>query len=126
MHDGVITTGIATVHKFNPTRFDEKKLTSNWAKSPLYRMSFAKRKGCSIKKLLVHNFDELKDQFSNDIYTVAVMKDIPDELILNWDHMAMNIVPVSSQTMNQKGERRVEIVGLHDKSSRSVLFFVEH
>ena len=43
------------------------------------------------------------------------MEDIPDDLILNWDHTAINIVPVSSWTMNQKGEKRVEIVGLDDK-----------
>lgn len=78
-------------------------------------MGFAKRKGCSTKKLMVHNFDELKEQFLNDICTVAIMEDIPDELILNWDHTAISIVPVSSWTMNQKGEKRVEIVGLDDK-----------
>ena len=43
------------------------------------------------------------------------MEDIPDELILNWDHTAINIVPVSTWTMNQKGENRVEIVDLDDK-----------
>ena len=123
---GVITTGItiaagkAIVRKFNPTLFGETngpalELTPNWAKSLLYRMGFAKRKGCSTKKLMVHNSEEIKEQFLNDIVTVANMEDIPDDLILNWDHTAINIVPVSSWTMNQKGEKRVEIVGLDDK-----------
>jgi len=50
---GVITTGIAIaagkaiVLKFNPNLFDEMsgrtlELTSNWAKSLLYRIGFAK------------------------------------------------------------------------------------
>ena len=107
----MITTGIAIVagkaivHKFNPILFDETngpalELMPNWAKSLLYRMGFAKRKGCSTKKLMVHNFEELKEQFLNDIFTVAIMEDIPDDLILSWDHTAINIVPVSSWTMN--------------------------
>lgn len=81
----------------------------------MYRMGFTKRKGCSTKKLMVHNFDELKEQFLNDINAVVTMEDIPDDLILNWDHIAISIVPVSSWTMSQKGEKRVEIVGLDDK-----------
>ena len=28
-------------------------------------MGFAKQKGCSTKKLMVHNFEELKEQFLN-------------------------------------------------------------
>ena len=120
---GVITTDIAIaaiVWKFNPTLFDEKngpalELTPNWAKSLLYRMGFTMRKRCFTKKLMVHNFEELQEQFLNDINTVAIMEDIPDELILNWDHTAISIVPVSSWTMSQKGEQRVEVVGLDDK-----------
>jgi len=64
---------------------------------------------------MVHNFEELQEQFLNDIIIVAIMEDIPDELILNWDHTAISIVPVSSWTMSQKGEQRVEVVGLDDK-----------
>ena len=67
-------------------------LTTNWAKSLLYRMGFVKRKG-------------IKEQFLFDIEVVVKMEDIPDDLILNWDHTTINIVPVSSWTMNQKGEK---------------------
>ena len=111
----MITTGItiaadkAIVCKFNPTLFDETngpalELTPNWAKSLLYRMGFAKRKGCSTKKLMVHNFEELKEQFLNDIVTaVANMEDIPDDLILNWDHTAKHCACVF---MDDEPERR--------------------
>ena len=62
-----------------------------------------------------HNFEELQEQFLNDIIIVAIMEDIPDELILNWDHTAISIVPVFSWTMSKKGEQRVEIVSLDNK-----------
>ena len=115
-----IAAGKAIVRKYNPGLIDEDDgpaihLTTNWAKSLLHRMGFVKRKGCSTKKLMVHNFEEIKEQFLFDIEVVVKMEDIPDDLILNWDHTAINIVPVSSWTMNQKGEKRVEIIGLDDK-----------
>ena len=78
-------------------------------------MGFTMRKRCSTKKLVVHNFEELQEQFLNNINTVAIMEDIPDELMLNWDHTAISIVPVSSWTMSQKGEQQVEMAGLNDK-----------
>ena len=98
------------MHKYNPSLIDEDDgptihLTTNWAKSLLYRMRFVKRKGCSTKKLMMHNFEEIKEQFLFDIKVVVRMEDIPDDLIFNWDHTAINIVPVSSWTMNQKGEQ---------------------
>jgi len=97
----VITTGIAIaagkaiVCKFN---FDETnspavELAPNWTKLLLYRIGFAKQKGFFTKKLMVHNFEELKEQFLGDIKTVAIMEEIPDDLILYWDHIAINIVP---------------------------------
>jgi len=57
---------------------------------------------------MVHNSEELKEQLLNDISTVAIMEDIPDELILNWDHTAINIVPVSSWKMNQKEKSKLK------------------
>ena len=84
------------------------QLTSNWGKSLLrIQDGFCeqKPKGCSTKKLMVHNLEEIKEQFLNDIVAVVEVENIPDELILNWDHTAINIVPGSSWTMNQKGEK---------------------
>ena len=43
------------------------------------------------------------------------MEDIPDDVILNWNHTAMNIVLISSWTINLKVTKRVEIIGLDDK-----------
>ena len=36
-------------------------LTTNWAKSLLYRLNFGKRRGSSAAKITVTNFEEMKD-----------------------------------------------------------------
>ena len=43
------------------------------------------------------------------------MEDIPPELVINWDHTGISIVPESSWTIKLKGSKRVEIVGISDK-----------
>lgn len=49
------------------------------------------------------------------MFAVVKMEDILDELILNWDHTPINIVPGSSWTMAQKGAKRIEMIALYDK-----------
>jgi len=43
------------------------------------------------------------------------MEAIPSDLILNWDHTGINVVPGSQWTMEAKGSKRVEAVGVSDK-----------
>ena len=100
-------------------------LTNNWAKSLLYHINFVRRRGSTTAKISVQNFNEIKEQFFIDLKTVVVMEDIPPEMMFNWDHTAISIVPGSSWTMELKGSKRVEIVGISDKG-KSLLFFVVH
>ena len=65
---------------------------------------------------MVHDFEGIKLNFLNDILEVVKMEDIPDDVILNRDHTAVCIVPGSRSTMAQKGAKRIEMIGLHDKS----------
>ena len=51
---------------------------------------------------MVKNFDEVKEQFLFDIKGVVQMKEIPPELIFNWDRTGISIVPGSSWTMEIK------------------------
>ena len=51
---------------------------------------------------MVCDFENIKVNFLNDVFAIVKMEDILDELILNWDHTPMNIVPGSSWTMAQK------------------------
>ena len=115
----VMAVGRAVVRKFDPSLLTENdgplSLTLNWSKSLLYRMNFVKRKGCSTAKPMVHDFEMVKVGFLNDILAVVKMEDIPSELILNWDHTPINIVPGSQWTMAQKGAKRIEMIGLDDK-----------
>ena len=90
-------------------------LATNWAKRLLYRLNFVKRRGSSAAKLTMTNFEELKEQYLLDIKAVTVMEDILPELVVNWDHSGITIVLGSSQTMELKGSKRVEIVGILDK-----------
>ena len=78
-------------------------------------MNFVKRRGNSTAKLAVANFEALKEQFIIDVNAVVEMEDIPPKLIFNWDQTGISIVPGSSWTMEAKGTKRVEIVGLGDK-----------
>ncbi len=39
---------------------------------------------------------------------IAEMEEIPDDLIINWDHTGLNYVPVSKWTMAKEGSKRVE------------------
>ncbi|SMN02226.1 hypothetical protein SPONN_625 [uncultured Candidatus Thioglobus sp.] len=94
-------------------------LTTNWAKSLLYRMKFVKRKGSTSHKVSVTNFEELKKL---DIKAVRDMEDVPPELIFNWDHTGISIVPGSSWTMELKGSKRVEIIGIDDKRQITAVF----
>ena len=42
-----------------------------------------KRKDCSVKKLLVLDFEGVKQQFLIDIRAMVALEEIPKELILN-------------------------------------------
>ena len=114
-----IAVGKAVVRKFDASVLLENdgplSLTTNWAKSLLYRMNFVKRKGCSTAKPTIHGFETIKADFLCDVLAVVQMQGIPDELIFNWDHTPINIVPGSQWTMAQKGSKRIELIGLGDK-----------
>ena len=50
------------------------------------------------------------------------MEDIPRELIFNWDHTGISIVPGLSWTMELKGSKRVEVVGINNKRQITAVF----
>ena len=129
---GVITTSIsiaattAIVRRSDRNLLSENggpiTLTNNWAKSLLYRLNFVKRRGSSTAKMTVKNFEELKEQFLLDIKAVVDMEDVPPELVFNWDQTGISIVPGSSWTMELKGSKHVEIVGISDKRQITAVF----
>ena len=65
--------------------------------------------------MTVENFEAKKEQFFLDITAIVEMEEIPPQLVFNWDQTGISIVPGSSWTMELKGSKRVEIVGINDK-----------
>ena len=104
-----IAVGRVIVRKYDSKLLIENggplSLTTNWAKSLLYHTNFVKRKGCSTTKQMIHDFENIKINFLNDVFAIVKMEDIPDELILNWDHTPIIIVSGSSWTMAHKGAK---------------------
>ena len=64
----------------------------------------------------VERFRDKSYFFTGDI---VKMGEVPCELILNWDHTGLNLVPASLWTVDLKG---VEIKGLNDKRQITTLF----
>lgn len=92
------------------------ELTKTWAKSVLNRMGMVKRKGTTSKKIIVvENFEQEKSKYLKNIQNKMTMKNIPPELVINWDQTGLHIVPVSQWTMEVEGSKRVEITGIDDK-----------
>ena len=115
----VMASGEATVRKTDKNLLKDNggpiDITKTWAKSLLSRLGFVKRKANSTAKVEPSHYEQLKEQYLLDIKVVVKMEDIPADLIMNWDHMGINIVPGCPWNMEEKGAKRVDCVGLDDK-----------
>ena len=96
-------------------------LSKDWAKYILKHMGWVKRRASSKAKVLVENFEEVKENFLLDVKNVVCMDEIPGELIVNWDQTGVNYIPVSSWTMQSEGAKKVEIVAKDDKRQITVV-----
>ena len=99
-------------------------ITKHWARSLLTRMHFVKRRGDTEAKVSIPDFDQFKTQFVYDVKAIVQFAEIPDSLVIDWDHTRMNYVPVSSWTMDEEGKKRVEISGLNDKQQITMVLAV--
>ena len=79
-------------------------------------MGFVKRNDTTKAKITVENFDSIKQQFLLDIKNVVQMDEITFQLVINWDQTGIHYVPVSEWMMEKEGSKRIEIVGIDDKS----------
>ena len=76
------------------------ELNRHLAYSLLHRMNFVQRKVTTANsKYAVADFDRVKTEFLEDVVATVEMKEIPPELILNWDQ---TIVPSNNWTMDQQ------------------------
>lgn len=97
-------------------------ITKHWAKYLMERMGFAKRRASTKAKLTVSEFDRYIAQFAFDVKVVIDMKEIPNELVINWDQIGVHYVPVSSWTMEKEGSKRVDIARVDDKRQITAVF----
>lgn len=94
-------------------------INKHWANDFLTRIGYVKRRANTKSKVDVESFESYK---VFDIKTIAEMEEIPEDLIINWDHTGLNYVPVSKWTMAMEGSKRVEIVGIDDKRQIMAVF----
>ena len=78
-------------------------------------MGFVKRQVSSTAKVSVTDFECYRLQFIFDTKALITLKDIPSDLVINWDPIGIQYVPVSNWTMAKKGSQCVEILGKDDK-----------
>ena len=98
-------------------------LNRHWVFSLLKRMNFVKRKATMSKsKYSIENFAKAKNFLLKSITEIVATEEIPPELVLNWDQTGLNIVPSSSWTMDQRGQKRIELIGLKDKRQITAVF----
>ena len=97
-------------------------ITKDWAKSLLSRMGYVKRQVSTSAKVLPEDFNEWREQFLYDAKVLVNYEEIPDSLVINWDHTGIKYIPVSSWTMEREGTKRVEILGIDDKRQITAVF----
>ena len=112
-HGGVINTEIVSAAAIGIVKnFDANMLQINgghiacgheWAKGLLKRMGYVKRRANTKSKVTVEEFEALKTQFIFDIEVISQMEEVPNDLIINWDHTGINYVPTSNWTMAEEG-----------------------
>lgn len=91
-------------------------LNRHWAYSLYNRMGFVQRKSTTAKgKYSAETFIAEKRKFLNEVVLTVEQEEIPPELIINWDQTGIRFVSSSSWTMEEKGVKRVEVVGQSDK-----------
>ena len=97
-------------------------LKKEWARSVMRRMGYTKRRANSKSKVMVDDFEEIKTQFLLDVRACIEFEEIPMDMVINWDQTGMKIVPATSWTMEKRGTKRVEIVGIDDKRQITAVF----
>ena len=103
--------GVVMHHDSNLLDINGEHITitncKDWAKSLLFRMGFVKRRVSTSAKLLPEDFDEWKEQFLYDAKVLVNYEEIPDSLVINWDHTGIKYIPVSSCTMEREGTKEL-------------------
>jgi len=80
-------------------------------KSLLHRMGYVKRIVSTSAEVPPKDFDALKAQFVYDADVLVDYGDIPDALVINWDHTGI-----------KEGQKCIQITGIDDKRQITTVF----
>ncbi|CAG2210204.1 unnamed protein product [Mytilus edulis] len=99
-------------------------LTKTWAESVLHRLGYTKRKGTKAARSQPEDFEKTKQDYIDRIEKCVEENNIPDDLIFNWDQTGVNLIPGGDWTMDAKGSKQVNIVGINDKRQITALLTI--
>ncbi|ELT88046.1 hypothetical protein CAPTEDRAFT_206510 [Capitella teleta] len=94
-------------------------ISSSWAASLIKRMSFVQKKGTKAAKKRPEQFYVIKQELLDHITRTVRESEIPDGMIVNFDQTGLNIVPIKSWTLGQRGSKQVKITGLDNKRQQN-------
>ena len=91
-------------------------LEKPWAHSLLARMGFVKGKATTaLSKYNDADFEKANKEFLSEVTSVVGLEEIQPEMILNWDQSGIKMVPSSNWTLEKRGSKRVELLGVNDE-----------
>ena len=97
------------------------KITNGWIQSLYARMNMSRRMVTTSRLIVTRAiWNEVRDQFLNEIVTTAVLHNIPDELIINVDQTPSKFVPTCNFTMAETNFKHVAKKGSNDKRGMTV------
>lgn len=79
-------------------------ITKELARSLLNRMGFSKRKGTKGVQHFPEDSEDIKGTFVKRITDNVTKYKIPNELVINWDQTAVNLIPCGEWTMHKSGK----------------------
>ena len=94
--------------QFNAINGGHITISRDWAKSLLCRMGCVKRRVSTSAKVTPQDFDERKEQFLYDANVLVNYEEIPDSLVVNWDHTGITYIPTSSRIMEKEGKSELK------------------
>ena len=92
----------------------------------MQRMGMVKRHGSTAKrtKLSEEDFKAVQQRFFSTLAQIATDKQVPPQLIINWEQTRLKCCSCSSWTMEEEGSKQVQIAGLNDKQQITATFTV--
>ena len=91
-----------------------KEVGRGWLKSIMEYMDFVMTNDCLRRRQ--RGCPQIRRSYRKvTIYSTVAEDSIPADLILNWDHIGMRMVPVNDWTMTTRGSKRVSVTDLGDK-----------